>query len=85
MIRLIPLLAAFVVLLWHPTEGWSEESDILLEDVLRFTPLQSRPEGFFGNRPLCRTEWIVKHGYITKIVLSDGYGENHSYGCERWI
>jgi len=31
MIRLIPLLAAFAVLLWHPTEGWSEESDILLE------------------------------------------------------
>ena len=31
MIRLIPLLAAIAVLLWQPTEGWSDESDTLLE------------------------------------------------------
>jgi len=45
MIRLIPLLATFVVLLWHPTEGWSEESDTLLEpDAVLTGLLPVRPQ-----------------------------------------
>ena len=47
MIRLIPLLAAIAVLLWQPTEGWSDESDTLLEPdaVLTGTGGYKKTEG----------------------------------------